>query len=122
MIRFRQPGMTKWGKRHKPGEMNQTECEYAELLQSNKLAGQIEEWFFEAVTFRIANDCRYTPDFCVYFASGAMEFVDVKGTGPIDEKSTVKIKTCAEKFPMFRFVQAKKRTKKEGGGFRIRKF
>lgn len=108
---------TKYGKRHKPGVMNQTESLYAEQLYLRKLTGEVIEWWFEAFTFKLADDCRYTPDFAVLLADGTLEFVDTKGGGPIDPKSLVKIKVAAEKFPMFKFVIERRQAKKNGGGF-----
>ncbi len=113
---------SKYGKRHKPGVMNQTEIAYAETLEQRKIAGEIEQWHFESVTFKIAENCRYSPDFDVLLTSGEMEFVDAKGGGPIDEKSIVKIKCAAEKFPQFRFVMEQKQSKKNGGGWHRREF
>lgn len=115
---FRNPGATKYGKRHKPGEMNATETKYAESLQARKLAGEIEAWRFEAVTFKLADDCRYTPDFEVYRVDGSIEYVDVKGGGPIDPKSRVKIKVAAEKWPWFSWVMEQLQSKKNGGGWK----
>ena len=113
---------TKYGKRHKPGVMNKTEEAYAELLQIRKLAGEIIEWQFEAVTFKLAEDTRYTPDFSVLLATGEQEFIDAKGGGPIDPKSLVKIKCAAEKFPQFKFVIEQKLAKKLGGNWKRTEF
>lgn len=109
---------TRYGKRHKPGEMNQTETAYADGLQARKLAGEVIDFQFEAVTFKLATDCRYTPDFAIWLADGSMEFVDAKGGGPMDEKSRVKCKVAAEKFPQFTFVIEQKQAKKHGGGWK----
>ncbi len=104
---------TKYGKRHVAGVMNRTEAEYAGLLELRKKAGEIEEWLFEAVTFKLTGDrCTFTPDFQVLFPDGTMEYVDTKGGGPIDDKSIVKIKVAAEKFPQFQFVVEQKLSKK----------
>lgn len=119
---FRQPGATKYGKRHKPGEMNKTEAKYAEALQARKLAGEIEEWYFEGSTFKLAADCRYTPDFEVYLADGSIEYVDVKGSGPIDPKSRVKIRMAAQLRPWFRWVMEQQQTVKNGGGWKREEF
>ncbi len=109
---------TKYGKRHVAGVMNQTEGLYAEALEILKLDGKIIEWKFEAVTFKIANNTRYTPDFAVFYADCVMEFVDAKGGGPIDPKSLVKIKCVADQFPYFRFVIEQRIAKKLGGGWK----
>ena len=109
---------TKYGKRHIPGQMNGTETAYSELLQIRKLAGEVIDWQFEAVTFKLAADCRYTPDFKVLLADYTIEFIDVKGGGPMDEKSRVKVKCAAEKFPEFSFAIEQKQGSKNGGGWK----
>ena len=109
---------TRYGKRHIPGVMNATESAYAETLEARRLTGEVLLWLFEAVTFKLAADCRYTPDFAVWLADGSMEFVDAKGGGPMDEKSRVKAKVAAEKFPQFDFVIEQKLPKKSGGGWK----
>lgn len=113
---------TKYGKRHKPGVMNGTESAYAELLQLRKEAGEVIDWQFEAVTFKLADDCRYTPDFKVLLSDHTVEFIDAKGGGPMDEKSRVKAKCAAEKFPEFVFVIEQKLAKKNGGGWKREEF
>ncbi len=118
MRKFVRRDNTKYGKRHKPGEMNQTEASYAESLQVRKLASEIIDWQFEAITFKLADGCRYTPDFAVWRHDGTMEFVDCKGGGPIDPKSIVKVKVAAERFPQFDFVIEQKQAKKAGGGWK----
>lgn len=95
---------SKYGKRHTPGVMNKTESKYAELLDARIKSGAVLSWEFEACTFKIAKDCRYTADFIVVLATGVIELVDVKGGGPIDPKSLVKIKAAASKFWAFQFV------------------
>ena len=114
--RFRmKPGMTKYGKRHVPGQMNKTESEYAERLNARMLAGEILTFEFEAVKLKLADLCFYTPDFYVLNTDGTLEFIDVKGGGPIDDKSIVKVKCAAEKFWQFTFAIEQKQSKKNGG-------
>lgn len=107
----------KYGRRHTPGVMNQTESLYAEWLQALKTSGQIVDWQFEAVTFKLAKLCTYTPDFMVTHLDGILEFIDTKGGGPMDNKSRVKIKCAAEKFWQFKFAIEKRQAKKNGGGW-----
>jgi hypothetical protein len=102
--------------------MNKTEERFAAGLQADKLAGEIVEWHFEALTFKLAADLRYTPDFVVFETDGSLTCIDVKGTGPIDAKSIVKIKAAAERFYWFSWRQAVERIKKEGGGFTMQEF
>ena len=117
-LRFKRTDNTKYGKRHIPGQMNQTESAYADGLEVRKLAGEIIDWKFEAVTFKLAADTRYTPDFDIWLANGTMEFVDCKGGGPMDDKSRVKVKVAADKFPQFIFVIEQRLPKKLGGGWK----
>jgi hypothetical protein len=77
-------------KRHKPGEMNFLEREYAQHLENLRKHGQIESYSFECETLKLGSDCRYTPDFRVLrMAEGYeiaeayttyIEFHEVKGT------------------------------------------
>lgn len=113
---------SKYGKRHIPGQMNQTESAYAETLQARKLTGEIIDWSFESVTFKLADDCRYTPDFLVQLADGSVECIDAKGGGPVDPKSMVKMRCAAEKFHLFKFVMEQRKTKKAGGGWNRTEF
>lgn len=120
--RFMRGDNTKYGKRHVPGQMNKTEQAYADLLEVRRLAGEVIRWEFESMTFKLAKDCRYTPDFAVWQADGSMELVDCKGGGPMDDKSRVKVRCAAEKFPMFTFVIEKKLAAKNGGGWKREEF
>lgn len=101
--RFMRQNNTRYGVRHKPGQMNGTEAKYAELLQLRKLAGEVILWHFEDIKFNLGDRCFYTPDFTVWLADGTMELVDVKG-GVIADDALVKIKVAAEKFPQFTWV------------------
>lgn len=120
--RFMRSDNTRYGKRHTPGQMNKTEEAYAEQLEIRKFSGEVIRWEFESMTFKIAKDCRYTPDFAVWLADGSMELVDCKGGGPMDDKSRVKVRCAAEKFPMFKFVIEKKLANKDGGGWKREEF
>jgi hypothetical protein len=116
---------TKYGPRHVIGVMNGTESLYAELLTARHIQGEVQSWSFEAHTFRLAEGLRFTPDFEVVLSDGSIEYVDVKGSTKreaIDQKSTVKIKMAAKQFPHYRFVQEKRRSKADGGGFERHEF
>ncbi len=120
--KFKGRDNTKYGKRHIPGQMNKTEESFAEGLAFKMLRGEIVRWCFESITFKLADDCRYTPDFAIVHNDGSMEFVDAKGAGPIDPKSLVKIKCAAEKFPQFAFVIEQRKNKRDGGGWKRTEF
>lgn len=101
-------------KRHQPGTMNGSEREYAGMLKDR--ADVVEVWF-EVFTFKLAPDTRYTPDFVVMLADGTLEAHEVKGW--MEDDAWVKLKVAAQLIPL-RFVLAKKRAKKDGGGWEIK--
>ncbi|ASK18874.1 DUF1064 domain-containing protein [Halomonas sp. N3-2A] len=105
--------------RMKAGKMNKTEAAYASLLESLKHAGEIVWYSFEGMTFKLADNTRYTPDFAVMRADGLIELHEVKGFWRDDAR--VKIKVAAELFP-FRFIAVKKQSKKAGGGWSTEAF
>lgn len=84
--------------RLKTGEMNKTEQLYASVLETRRIAGEIELYKFEAVKFRLADNTFYTPDFMVMLKSGEIELHEVKG-GFIMDDAKVKIKVAAEMYP-----------------------
>lgn len=98
-----EPQMAVTAERRK---MNKTEERYAQLLEGRRLAGELQRYDYEALTLRLAHDCRYTPDFFVIAASGRIELHEVKGAH-IWEDSKIKIKVAAAHFPCFRFYLAK---------------
>tara|TARA_R110000851_G_scaffold33896_3_gene90384 strand:+ start:3046 stop:3387 length:342 start_codon:yes stop_codon:yes gene_type:complete len=100
--------------RMKAGKMNQTEAAYAALLEACKQAGEIVWYSFESMTFKLADNTRYTPDFAVMRTDGLIEIHEVKGFWRDDAR--IKIKVAAELFP-FRFIAVKKQSKKAGGGW-----
>lgn len=105
-------------KRHQPGTMNGSEREYAGMLEVRRLAGEIVEIHFEVFTFKLAPDTRYTPDFVVMLADGTLEAHEVKGY--MEDDAWVKLKVAAQLIPL-QFVLAKKRAKKDGGGWEIKR-
>lgn len=105
--------------RLKTGEMNGTESAYAALLESRKAAGEIVWYAFESITFKLADDTRYTPDFAVMLASGRLQAHEVKGHWQDDAK--VKIKVAAALFPV-EFIAMKRVPKKLGGGWAAEEF
>ncbi len=102
------------GTRRKPGVMNKLEASYAQELERRKMEGEIEWWAYEAVTLKLADRCRYTPDFLVLLANGELECHETKGF--MRDDARVKLKVAAEQFPI-RFVLVRARAKRDGGGF-----
>lgn len=101
------------------GQMNKTEAAYAVLLEQLKVAGRIQWYRFEGLKLRLADKTFYTPDFAVMRDDGTMECHECKGFWQDDAR--VKIKVAAEMYP-FRFMAAKQRAKKHGGGWEYEVF
>lgn len=107
--------------RHKTGQMNGYERAYAEqVLEPQRIAGEIAAYWFERFTFRLADDCRYTPDFLVQLTDGTLELREIKGHW--EDDALVKIKVAAEMFPIFAFIAVERTPKKDGGGWKTRSF
>ena len=91
--------------RLKKGEMNKTERAYNELLKTRLSLGTIQWYEFEAITLKLADDTRYTPDFVVMDRDGVLELHEVKGSPFVfRDDAKVKVKVCAGKFPFRMFV------------------
>lgn len=100
----------------RPFKGNKTEAAYMVLLEAKKRAGEIVWYGFEAVTLKLADDTRYTPDFAVLLADMTIEMHEVKGFWRDDAR--VKIKVAAAMFP-FRFFAVKK---EKGGAWDVERF
>lgn len=88
------------------------------VLEARRRAGEIIEYHYEALTLKLADNTRYTPDFLVMTALGELELHEVKG-GFIREDGWQKLKIAAGMFP-FRFFLCQKLAKKDGGKWSIR--
>lgn len=105
--------------RLKSGEMNKSEAAYAAHLGLRQAAGEVLRFWFEAMTFKLAEGCRYTPDFIVMLTDRTLEAHEVKGFWTDDAR--VKIKVAASLFP-HRFVALKALPKRDGGGWSEEEF
>jgi hypothetical protein len=106
----------------KRGEMNATESKYAHELEARRLVGEVADWWFEPFSLRLSappegKGCSVSPDFMVLMPSGVVFVDDVKGSGPDNDASIVRMKFAAEMFPLWRFRIVKQ--KKAGGGWVI---
>lgn len=107
--RFRGYARANQNRRRVPGVMNKTEEQYSLILEAQKRNGGIQDYFFERMTLKLANDCRYTPDFLVINRDDELEFHEVKG-GLIRDDAAVKLKVAASTFPFrFKLCQLKKK-------------
>lgn len=105
--------------RLKTGERNKTEAAYETLLDARQRVGDVAWFKFEGLKLRLADNTFYTPDFAVMLASGQIECHEVKGFWQDDARA--KIKIAADMYP-FRFIAARPRSKKDGGGWDIEVF
>lgn len=105
--------------RLKIGERNKTEQLYEAHLELMRIAGEVLWYKFEAMKLRLADNTFYTPDFIVMMSNGQLEAHEVKGYWLDDAR--VKIKIAADIYP-FRFVAAKPRAKRDGGGWEFEIF
>lgn len=78
--------------------MNKTETLRAQQLETMKRAGLIADWWYERWTFKLADDCRYTPDFIVQELSGEIRAEETKGHWRDDARA--KVKMFAELYPI----------------------
>ena len=95
--------------------MNKTERRRAVELAALQRAGAIRTWHFNAVTLKLADDCRFTPDFLIEHIDGRLEFEEIKGFWRDDAR--VKIKVAARLFPVFTFTALRARKVRDGGGW-----
>jgi hypothetical protein len=58
----------------------------------------------EPITFRLAGNTRYTPDFLVISGATQSIYNCVDTKGHMEDDASVKIKVAAEMFPCFRFL------------------
>ena len=88
-----------------PKFKSKTEVAYAQMLEARKRAGEIADWRYEAITFRLADGVRYTPDFLLTDHDGGMAIVEVKG-GYIRDDARIKLRVAVAQFPGFAWYLA----------------
>lgn len=96
----------------RPSKLNKTETKFSHRLEAMKRAGDIVDWRFEALKFRLADMTTYTPDFLVIGTDGSITLIDTKaywkkaGKVGITEDANVKVKVVADLYPWFAFQTA----------------
>lgn len=107
--------------RLKPGQMNKTEQRFCdEWISPRVLAGEITWWAFEAITLKLAHDCRLTVDFFIMLSTGELQAIDVKGSSVVVmDDALVKLRVASEKFP-WPVAMAMPIKKANGGGWDIK--
>lgn len=71
--------------------MNKTEQRRAIQLEAEKRSGIIREWWFEKWTWKLADDCRYTPDFVIQWPDGALRVEEIKGHWRDDARVKIRV-------------------------------
>lgn len=81
-------------------KMNGTESQYALILEAMKRRGDIADYQFEGMTIRLADNCKYTPDFFILVSLVPLKirFAETKGAHIWDD-SKVKFKVAKEQNP-----------------------
>ncbi len=87
--------------------LNKTEAAFLAWLRANHW----ENIAIQAITLKLGDDCRYTPDFTA-IKDGKLVAFEVKGFWRDDAR--VKIKTAARQFRWLKFIAV---TKAKGGGW-----
>lgn len=97
--------------RHECGNMNTGEKAYAMHLDQLLDAGEIAGWWYELMTFKLAERCSIQPDFTVMLPDGSIELHEIKGGktvqqahGPewtywAEEDARVKLRIAAKLIP-----------------------
>lgn len=80
------------------------EQEYAGELEKRRLAGTLDVWRYEGITFRLPGGARYTPDFFTIEPNGRMCVVEVKGWSRSIARSRLAWKVAASQWPCFEFL------------------
>ena len=95
--------------RKRKGEMNKTEAAFEIELRFLRGCGVVVWWEFESITLRLADGTTWTADFPTLYADGTLKLIDVKGAKKttagnyrpfIEQHTHVKLKCCAERFPI----------------------
>jgi hypothetical protein len=106
-----------------PGFRSKWEALYAMELDAVKASGEIVEWAYEAVTFRLTEATivngkktlaiRYTPDFVCWLPDGRMRCIEVKGFRRT--KDINRFKLAKDKFRHIEFLMVSR----NGGRFEV---
>ena len=86
-------------KSHKDRFKSNLERDYAQKLSHLKWAGEIVEWRYEPLGFRLAANTYYYPDFQILKPDGTIEFHETKGR--VRQTGRAKWKIAAEMYPEF---------------------
>lgn len=103
----------------KAKQPNKTEASYRyEVLDRQAAAGLLASIAYEALTVRLANGHRYTPDWVCRTVAGLTICIEVKGTYRMHshQRARLAFDQAALEWPAWRWIWAEKQT---GGGWRM---
>lgn len=94
-------------KRTAVERMNKGEARYAGVLDTRRAAGVVLAWWYEGLSWRLADETHYRPDFVVMLPDGTVELHEVKAASREDRgedfgatpEAWVKLKVVAEHAP-----------------------
>ena len=78
-------------------------------LEALRRTGQIAAWWYEKWTWKLADDCRYTPDFVLQRPDGSLEVEEIKGFFRDDAQAKARVFAALFPFPMRVLVLEKDR-------------
>lgn len=85
-------------------EPNKTERRFeVERLRMWHRIGWVVKYDYEAVTLKIANGCRYTPDWWAITNEGRTQFYEIKARKMIWDDAIVKLKVAAAQYTAYEF-------------------
>lgn len=99
--------------RHERGVMNKVETLYSELLERSRMAGDVLDWGFEKIKFKLADNTYFEIDFYYIARDMSLYLVECKAAwkqkdgsykAHWEDDARVKIKVAAQQFPFFRFL------------------
>jgi hypothetical protein len=97
--------------KHVAGQMNKVETAFAAHLELRRIAREVRRYWFEQWTWKLAADCRFTPDFVAEMADSSLRVYEVKGRHNskigkyyAEDDSKVKIRVFASMFPVQAFI------------------
>ena len=100
-------------RRYAQAAMNQTEAAYAHVLEAQKRAGHITDYWYECISLELGPQSRWYPDFLVEMPDGEMQLHEVKRRRKTNDGSSswfaeddakVKIKAARARYPFRIFV------------------
>ncbi|SRR5713101_2891228 len=81
------------------------EARYADQLIWRVSSGEVKQWWYEGIKFRLGATCFFCPDFLVEDQHNNLSIHEVKGF--IREDALIKLKVAATLYPCFQFIMVR---------------